>query len=67
MAGFNADKLGERLDEINREQLAAIEKLSTELLTEMQRKGPLRAGDDANKIADEAGVKERKGARRAER
>lgn len=67
MAGFNADKLGERLDALNREQLAAIEKLSEDLLVEMRRKGPLRAGDDANKIADEAGVKERKVVRRAER
>ncbi len=46
MARFNADKLGEQLDELNREQLAAIEKLSEELLTEMQRKGPIRASDD---------------------
>ena len=46
MAGFNADKLGEQLDELNREQLAAIEKLSEELLTEMQRKGPIRPSDE---------------------
>ncbi|NIW23452.1 MAG: hypothetical protein GWN29_02230 [Gammaproteobacteria bacterium] len=59
MAGFNADKLGERLDELNREQLAAIEKLSEDLLTEMQRKGPIRAGDDERDTAVETGAKKR--------
>ena len=46
MAGFDADKLGERLDKLNRGKLAAIEKLSEDVLEEMQRKGPIRAGDD---------------------
>lgn len=67
MAGFNAEKLGQRLDELNREQLAAIEKLSEELLTKMQRKGPARAGDDQTDVSADAGVKKRRGPRRAER
>jgi hypothetical protein len=63
MAGFNADKLGERLDELNREQLAVIEKFSAELLTEMQRKGPVRAGDDKRDRSDEAGAPKRRALR----
>ena len=63
MAGFNADKLGERLDELNREQLAALEKLSEDLLTEMQRRGPLRAGDDRQDSPAAAGTEKRRARR----
>ena len=63
MAGFNADKLGEQLDALNREELAAIEKLSEELLTEMQRKGPIRAGDDKRAPSDEVETKKRRAQR----
>ncbi len=66
MAGFNADKLGKRLEKLNRGRLATIEKLSEELLKEMQRKGPVRAGDDEVSAA-ESGAKARKGQRRAPR
>lgn len=59
MAGFNAEKLGERLDSLNREQLAAIEKLSEELLTEMQRKGPIRAGDEERNSSTDVGARKR--------
>ena len=63
MAGFNADKLGEQLDALNREQLAAIEKLSEELLTEMQRKGPLRAGEDGRESPAQVGTEKRRAKR----
>lgn len=63
MAGFNADKLGEQLDELNREQLTALEKLSEELLSEMQRKGPLRAGDDERERSGKTDVKKRRAQR----
>ena len=36
-----------------------IEKLSEDLLTEMQRKGPIRAGDDERDTAVETGAKKR--------
>ena len=36
MAEFNADKLNERLEQLNREQLATMEKLVEELLKEME-------------------------------
>ena len=36
MAEFNADKLNERLEQLNREQLDTMEKLVKELLEEME-------------------------------
>ena len=63
MARFNADKLGAQLDELNREQLAAIEKLSEELLTEMQRKGPMRAGDDKREPSEKIDTEKRRAQR----
>ena len=36
MAEFNADKLNERLNQLNKEQLATMEKLVEKLLTEME-------------------------------
>ncbi len=45
MAEFNADKLNKRLEQLNREQLATMEKLVEELLNEMEesKRAPKRA------------------------
>jgi len=45
MAEFNAEKLNKRLEQLNREQLATVEKLVEKLLKEMEksRPGPKRA------------------------
>ena len=40
-AEFNPDKLNERLEQLNRDQLAAMEKLVEELLKEMEEGRPL--------------------------
>ncbi len=50
MAEFNADKLNKRLEQLNREQLATMEKLVEELLNEME--GSKRA----SKRADQTGL-----------
>jgi len=47
MARFDADALGKRLEAINRDALAAIERETEELLSAMQRRGPLRADSAA--------------------
>ena len=51
MAEFNADKLNERLEQLNREQLATMEKLIDELLNKMkdEKSQPMRAGETAKK------------------
>ena len=51
MAEFNADKLNERLEQLNREQLATMEKLVAELLDKMNDDKPLpkRAGETVEK------------------
>ena len=41
MAEFNADKLNERLEQLNREQHATMEKLVKELLEEMEKDRPV--------------------------
>ena len=45
MAEFDADALGKRLDELNNEQLPALEQLSDRMLRELEayRLGPKRA------------------------
>jgi hypothetical protein len=47
MAGFDADRLRERLERLNRGQLAKLERLAEELLREAEgaRLAPKRAGD----------------------
>jgi hypothetical protein len=49
MAEFHADKLNERLEELNREQLATMEKLVADLLNEMEEGKPVpkRAGESS--------------------
>ncbi len=46
VAEFNADKLNERLSQLNNEKLATMEKLVEKLLKEMEetRRVPKRAG-----------------------
>ena len=45
MADFDAEELGKRLEQLNREQLAALEQLSERVLRELEaaRLGPKRA------------------------
>lgn len=47
MADFDADELGKRLEQLNREQLAALEQLSERVLRELEaaRLGPKRADE----------------------
>lgn len=47
MAGFDADRLRERLERLNREQLAKLERFAEELLREAERtrRAPKRTGD----------------------
>ncbi|MFL2546187.1 MAG: hypothetical protein ACJ0SL_02330 [Candidatus Rariloculaceae bacterium] len=51
MAEFNADKLNERLEQLNREQLATMEKLIDELLKKIDddKPKPIRAGETTRK------------------
>jgi len=51
MAEFNADKLNERLKQLNRDQLATMEKLVAELVEKMNDDKPLpkRAGETTKK------------------
>lgn len=41
MAEFDADKLSERLEQLNREQLATMEKLVEELLNDLKEGKPV--------------------------
>ena len=56
VAGFDADKLGKRLEQLNREQLAALEQLSDRVLREFEsyRPGPKRADGTGGTGADAA-------------
>ncbi len=57
MAEFNADKLNERLKQLNREQLATMEKLVEELLKAMDESRPIpKRADQTNKSSRTAGV-----------
>ena len=51
VAEFNADKLNERLEQLNREQLATMEKLVAKLLKDMEggKPVPKRAGEIKSK------------------
>jgi len=49
MAEFNADKLNERLNQLNKEQLATMEKLVEKLLTEMEDTRPVPKRSDQAK------------------
>ncbi len=54
MAEFNADKLNERLEQLNREQLATMEKLVEELLNTMEDGGPVPKHTDGTKSSSHA-------------
>jgi len=49
MAEFNADRLNERLNQLNKEQLATMEKLVEKLLTEMEETRPVPKRSDQAK------------------
>jgi len=49
MAEFNADKLNERLSQLNDEKLATMEKLVEKLLAEMEEKRPVPKRSDQTK------------------
>jgi len=55
MAEFNADKLNERLEQLNREQLATMEKLVEELLKEMEESKPASKRSDQTGLSPSAG------------
>jgi len=50
MAKFDAEELGKRLDELNREQLATLENLTEKLLNEMRRKSPIRVEGQHHRV-----------------
>jgi hypothetical protein len=56
VADFDADALGKRLDELNIEQLAALEQLSDRVLREIEahRLGPKRADGAEGRAQDGA-------------
>ena len=58
MAEFDADELGRRLEQLNREQLRALEELSDRVLREQEtrRSGPKRA--DGTKGRAQGGARE---------
>ena len=51
MAEFNADKLSERLEQLNREQLATMEKLVEELLNDMKEGKPIPKRSDQTRLS----------------
>ncbi len=60
MAEFDPDKLGERLEKLNREQLVTMEKLVEELLADMKEGKPVPKRSDHTRLSPPAGiVKER--------
>lgn len=66
MAGFDADRLRERLERLNHGQLAKLEQLAADLLREAERTRlpPKRAGD-ADRAARGRGPRETGRRRRA--
>jgi len=55
MAEFDADKLGERLEQLNREQLTTMENLVEKLLKEMQESRPVPERSDQTQLSPGAG------------
>jgi hypothetical protein len=55
MAEFNADKLNKRLEQLNREQLATMEKLVEELLNEMEESKRASKRSDQTGLSPSAG------------
>ena len=54
MAKFDADKLGERLEQLNREQLATMEKLVEKLLADMKEGKPVPKRSDHTRLSSPA-------------
>ena len=67
MAEFDADKLSKRLEQLNREELAALEALSDRLLSELEgfRAGPKRA--DGSKESERPAAKTSRGVNKRSR
>lgn len=55
MAEFNADRLRERLERLNREQLARIEQLAEELLNEARHNKPAPKRSGPRRVAPDTG------------
>ncbi len=55
MAEFNADKLNKRLEQLNREQLATMEKLVEELLKNMEESKLATRSADQTGLSPSAG------------
>ena len=55
MAEFNADKLNKRLEQLNREQLATMEKLVEELLKNMEESKLATRSSDQTGLSPSAG------------
>ena len=55
MAEFDADKLSERLEQLNREQLATMEKLVEELLNDMKEGKPIPKRSDQTRLSSPSG------------
>ena len=55
MTEFNADKLNERLEQLNREQLATMEKLVEEWLKEMEESRWASKRSDQTGLSPSAG------------
>ena len=51
MAEFDPDKLGERLEKLNREQLVTMEKFAEELLAEMTEGKPVPKRSDHTRLS----------------
>ena len=56
MAEFDTDKLGERLEKLNREQLVTMEKLVEELLADMKEGKPVPKRSDHTHLSPLAGI-----------
>jgi hypothetical protein len=69
VAEFDADKLDKRLEQLNREQLAALEQLSDRLLRELEayRPGPKRADGSGGNEPSADGTARRARGRRTSR
>ena len=51
MAEFDADKLSELLEQLNREQLATVEKRLEKLLSEIKESSPASVRSDQTRLA----------------
>jgi len=64
MARLNADKLNKRLEQLNQEQRAVMEKLVEELLGELQESSPVPKRADQAKASSRAAQEESRSTQR---